>query len=300
MAKERKSIELRRLLTGPDIIIAPCAYDCLSARIIERIGFKVIFHGGYNTAAPLLGMPDIGLITMPEMVGYARNMAAAVDVPVVCDIDDGFGDAINITRTTQEVIKAGLAGLYMEDQQFPKRCPTIGGGQVISTREMLRKLRVVFKAREEEDPDLVVIARTHASRIMGIQEGVERGVAYAKEGADIIFVDLCYSDEVVDELKLIAEKIGPHAHVLANMTETVGRTLLTAEELQTMGFKIAYYPVTALITAAGAIQSVFTELMTEGTTRAVTEGMMPFGEIGGLLGMDHYSTIEKEFADNDS
>ena len=293
---ERKSTQLRALLEQPGIFVGLCAYDCLSARLIEEAGFKVVFHGGYNTAAPLLGMPDVGLITMPETVGYARNMAAAVDVPVVCDVDDGFGDIINVIRTTQEVIRSGLAGMYIEDQKFPKKCPALGGNDVIPTECMLHKLRAAVKVRNEEDPDFVLIARTFSGRAVNMDEAIKRGVAYAKEGADVIFVDLCYTDEAVDQLKRIAAEIGPHAHVLANMTETVGRPLLTTKELENMGFKIAYYPITAIITAAGAVKRVLTELKEKGTTKGLAETMMPFAEIGKLMGIDKIREQEKEFS----
>jgi 2-methylisocitrate lyase-like PEP mutase family enzyme len=159
---------------------------------------------------------------------------------------------------------------------------------------MLRKLKAIFRVREQEDPDLVVIARTHASRVIGMDEAIKRGIAYAKEGADIIFVDLCYSDKAIDELKRIAETIGPHAHVLANMTETVGRPLLDLKDLETMGFKIAYYPVTALVTAAGALERVFTELLEKGTTRDWVDTMMPFERIGKLMGIEKVREEEEQ------
>ncbi len=292
----KKSTQLRKLLEQPGIIVGLCAYDCVSARLIEEAGFGVVFHGGYNTAAPLLGMPDVGLITMTETVGYARNMAAAVDIPVVCDVDDGFGGVINVMRTTSEVIRAGLAGMYIEDQEFPKKCPFLGGNTVVSTETMLRKLRAVVKVRKEEDPDFVIIARTFSSRAIGIEEAIKRGVAYAKDGADAIFVDLCYTDEAIDWLKMIAEGIGPHAHLLANMTETVGRPLLTTNELEKMGFKIAYYPITALITAAGALERVFKALKDEGTTKNVVHEMMPFKRIGELMKIGKIEKSEEEIS----
>ena len=293
---EKKSTRLRALLDQPGIFVGLCAYDCLSARLIEQAGFPVVFHGGYNTAAPLLGLPDVGLITMTEMVGYARNMAAAVDVPVVCDVDDGFGDIINVIRTTQEVIRANLAGMYIEDQQFPKKCPALGGNDVVSTEFMVRKLRAIVKVREQEDPDFVLIARTFAGRAVNMDEAVRRGIAYAQAGADIIFCDLCYTDEAINQLERIAAEIGPHAHVLANMTETVGRPLLTTDRLADMGFKVAYYPITALITAAGAVQRVFAELKETGTTKALEDTMMPFTEVGKLMGIERIRAQEKEFS----
>ena len=293
---DKKSTRMRALLDRPGIFVGLCAYDCLSARLIERGGFPMVFHGGYNTAAPLLGMPDVGLITMTEMVGYARNMAAAVDVPVVCDVDDGFGDIINVIRTTEEVIRSDLAGMYIEDQQFPKKCPALGGNEVVTTEFMVRKLKAIGKVRREEDPDFVLIARTFAGRAVNMDEAVRRGIAYAEAGADIIFCDLCYTDEAIDQLERIAAEIGPYAHVLANMTETVGRPLLTTERLEQMGFKVAYYPITAMITAAGAVQRMLMELKETGTTKGVEDGMMPFREVGELLGIERVRELEQEFS----
>jgi 2-methylisocitrate lyase-like PEP mutase family enzyme len=292
---EKKSTRFRNMIDQPGIIVGLCAYDCISARLIEEAGFKVVFHGGYNTAAPLLGMPDVGLITMPETVGYARNMAAAVNIPVICDIDDGFGDIINVIRTTNEVIKSDLAGMYIEDQKFPKKCPALGGNEVVSTDFMLRKLRAANQVRQEEDPDFVLIARTFSGRAINMDEAIKRSIAYAQEGADIIFVDLCYTDEAIDQLKRIAAEIGPHAHVLANMTETVGRPLLTTQELEDMGFKIAYYPIAAMITAAGAVQKMLKELKEKGTTKGLVDKMMPFADIGKLMGIDRIQELEKKF-----
>ena len=137
---QRKSTALRRLLDGPDPIVVPCAYDCVSARIVEMAGLPCVMHGGFNTAASLLGMPDVGVITMAEMITAARHMAEAVDIPVLADVDDGFGQPLNVMRMIQEAIHAGVAGVYMEDQVLPKRCPSLGGGGVVSTDEMVKKL----------------------------------------------------------------------------------------------------------------------------------------------------------------
>jgi 2-methylisocitrate lyase-like PEP mutase family enzyme len=292
---KKRSTRLRELLEQPGVIVAPCAYDCLSLRIIERAGFKVALHGGYNTAASFLGMPDIGMLTATEMVNYARNMAAAVDFPVICDVDDGFGDIFNVMRTTREVIRSGLAGMYIEDQVGPKRSPSLGGSNVIPVEAMARKLKTVAKVRAEMDPDFVVIARTHASRAVGLEEGVQRGIAYAQAGADIIFVDPGYSEETIDDLKIVAQRIGPYAHVLANMTETVGRPLLTSDELYHMGFKVVIYPMTALMAAARAVTLVMKELQEKGTTKALVDELMPLKEVAQLTGMDKVRALEQEF-----
>ena len=292
---KKRTTQLRELLEQPGVVVAPCAYDCLSLRIIERAGFKAALHGGYNMAASFLGMPDIGLHTATEMVNYARNMAAAVNLPVICDMDDGFGDIFNVLRTTREVIQAGLAGMYIEDQVSPKRSPSLGGGDVIPVEAMARKLKAVAKVRAEMDPDFVVIARTHASRAIGLEAGVKRGIAYAQAGADIIFVDPGYTEEAVEELKTVAQNIRPYAHVLANMTESVGRPLLTSDELYRMGFKVVIYPMTALMAAAKAVARVMKELQDNGTTISLVDELMPLQEVAQLSGMDKVRTLEREF-----
>ena len=294
--KKKMTTLLRNLLKEEGPIIMPSVGDCLSLRIIERAGFKVVLHGGFSTAAILLGMPDVGLITMSESVGFARNMAACVKIPVICDVDEGFGSINNVIRTTREVIRSGLAGMLIEDQVFPKRCPGIGGGNVVSCKEMLVKLRAVMKVRKEEDPDFVIIARTYSSRVIGMDEAVKRGKAYAEAGADIIFVDLGYSDVVIEELKQISKGIGGYAHLIANMTETVGRPMLTDKELFKMGFKIIFYPMTAIMTTAAALKTIFTELKEKGTTKALVDKMMPFKELEEVLGVNTIRAQEEEFS----
>jgi len=275
----------------------PGVYDCLSLRIVERLGFQVAGCGGYTCGATILGLPDVGVITMAEIVDYSRNMAAAVDIPVIGDADDGFGTLINVERTTREMIRSGLAGFLIEDQTAPRRCPAIGGGNVISLEAMVRKLRVVSSVREEEDPDFVVIARTHSSRVIGLEEAVRRGIAYAREGADIIWVDLAYSEEAIHELRVLAEKVGPHAHVVANMSETVGRPLLTTEELYNMGCKIVAYPVTTIMAAAKAVEMVMTELRDKGTTQAVVDSLMPLKDVSSLTGVQRIKEFEEKWGE---
>src|SRR5579862_8362891 len=154
---QRKSTILRELLAAPGPLVAPCAYDCVSARIIESSGFPAIMQGGYNSAASMLGIPDIGMISMTEMIYSAGNIAVSVAVPVMIDVDDGFGDVLNVMRTTRESIRSGLAGLYIEDQDFPKRSPSIGVNKVISIPAMTAKIRAIARVASEEDPDFVIM-----------------------------------------------------------------------------------------------------------------------------------------------
>lgn len=285
--RQQKTTRLRELLAAPGPLVAPCAYDCVSARIIEKAGFPVIMHGGYNSAASLLGLPDLGLMSMTEMIFAARNIAASVAAPVMIDVDDGFGDILNVARTTSESIRAGLAGLYIEDQEFPKRSPSIGVNKAISIPGMTAKIRTVAAVARDEDPDFVIMARTHSSRVTGMREAVERSLAYAEAGADIIFVDLGYSEDVVmEELRIIADEIAPHVLCAANMTENCGRPLLTTDELFQMGFKLILYPLTALMTAAAALEATFAELISQGTTRRIADRMWPPTAFKGLIGAD--------------
>ena len=301
MAEKRKSTRLRELLAGPGPIVMPGVYDCFSLKIVEKLGFPVAMHGGYHVSGGVLGLPDVGLITMTESVGYARNMAAAVDIPIICDVDDGFGGLLKVDRTTREVIRSGCAGLVIEDQAVPRRCPHIGGGNVISLEAMVRKLEVVSNARQEEDPDLIVIGRTYSGRAIGIEEAVRRGIAYARAGADLIWVDYGYTEETIrDEFRVVAEKIGAHAHVVALMTENIGRPLLTTEQLYNMGFKMVVYPVTTLMAAAKAVEMVMTELRDKGTTRAVVDRLMPLGDVSLLLGVERVREFEKRWGFDDS
>jgi len=290
---ERPSTRLRGLLDAPGALVCPAAYDCLSLKLIEAAGFKLAGHGNFNTAASMLGLPDYGLIDMTETLAAVRRMAACVSIPLLADVDDGFGEPVNVARTTREVIRAGAGGMYMEDQVSPKRCPALGGSEVISTEAMLRKLRAAFDVRREDDPDFVIMARTHASRAISFEEGLARGVAYAEAGADIIFVDLGYSEEVYRELERIAEEIGPRAHVLANMTEGVGRPLIATGDLEAMGFKLILYPGTAIASAAGAVRAALQELMEKGTTAGAARSMMNFREIGELLGKEAWDQLDQ-------
>ena len=290
---KKKSAVLRKLLKDPDPIVTPCAFDCVSARIVEMAGLPAVMHGGFNTSASLLGLPDVGIISMMEMITAARHMAEAVDIPVIADIDDGFGKNLNVMRTISEAIKSGVAGVYMEDQMLPKRCPSLGGGDVVTTEEMVGKLHAARRIAADEDPDFVIIARTHASRARNFEEGLERGAIYAQEGADLVWVDLGYDDGVHDELKAIVEKIAPHAPVVANMTENVGRPMLTTDELHKMGFKLITYPLTLILTAAQAMADTMECLVKKGTTKSMSKQMMPVKKFQPIIKMEKIQELER-------
>lgn len=257
----------------------------------------MLFHGGYNSAASMLGIPDIGLITMSEMVYSARNIASSVRLPVLMDVDDGFGDIPNVVRTTEEAIHGGLAGLYIEDQVFPKLSPSMGVNQCVSIDDMVLKVRAIVHARKQSDPDFVIMARTHASRLSGMDDAIRRSLAYAEAGADLIFVDPGYSKEIVDEeFRRITTEIAPHVPCVANMTENCGRPLYTTDELHNMGFKVIFYPLTAVIAAAAALERIFAELMEHGTTASVADLMWKPSTFKDMIGASRWLEMKNEIA----
>ncbi len=191
----RTTTRLRRMLQAPGILVAPGAYDGFSARLIEAAGFSTVYMTGAGTAASHLGQPDLGLATMTEMAAHARHLAACVSLPLIADADTGYGNVLNVVRTVREYERAGVAGLHLEDQVAPKKCGHIAGKQVIPAREFADKIRAASEYRT--DPDLVIIARTDARAVTGLDDAIERGNLYAEAGADVIFVEAPQSaDEI--------------------------------------------------------------------------------------------------------
>src|SRR5579875_3465951 len=197
----RTTTRLRSLLAGSDLIIAPGAYDGLSARLIAHSGFPAVYMTGFGTSASVLGMPDVGLLTMSEMVSRAAALAAVTgEVPLIADADTGYGNPLNVRRTVREYERAGVAGLHLEDQVWPKKCGHMEGKQVIPMEEMVQKVRAAVEARE--DPDFVIIARTDAAAVLGFEEALRRGRAYREAGADVIFIE---APRTLEELRAIVQ-----------------------------------------------------------------------------------------------
>lgn len=292
----RASTKLRQLLAADRPLVVPCAFDCVSARLIELAGMPAVMHGGFNTAASTLGLPDVGIMTQTETVAAAANIARAIEIPVIADIDDGFGKPLNVARTITQCIRGSIAGVYMEDQCLPKRCPALGGGTVVDAGEMIEKLNAALLVRRQHDPDFVLIARVHASLAIDFEEGLRRGEQYARAGADLVWIDLGYDDSVRQELEAIAARLGPHCMLVANMTENVGRPLLTTDELHAMGFKLIAYPLTLIMSAARAMQKSLEALAANGTTRAVADSMMPVEEFGDIVRLQRIHDFEQELA----
>lgn len=283
---------LRDLLKGPEILVAPGAHNAFTARLIEQAGFKAVYMTGSGAAMDLLGLPDLGFLTMTEMVAHAGNIVQATSLPVIADADAGYGNALNVVRTVREYERAGVAGLHIEDQVAPKRCGHFPGKEVISREEMLGKIEAALDARR--DKNLVIIARTDARAVLGLKEAIERGQAYAKAGADMVFVD---APESVEELRLVASSIP--APVMANMSEGGKTPLLRAKELQEMGYKLVIYPRSAAGAAAKAIQELMAVLQRNGTTEKYLDRIISFEGRNQITGLAYYQDLEKKYLKKD-
>lgn len=284
----RKTTRLRQLLQQKEILVAPGAHDVLTAKIIEKVGFAAVYFTGYGQAASHLGTPDIGLLTMTEMVARVRNFVCALDIPVIADGDTGFGNAVNVMRTVREYEAAGAAAIQLEDQVAPKKCGHMTGRQVVSVEEMTGKIKAAVAARQ--DPDLVIIARTDARTALGIEEAVSRGKAYEAAGADVLFIE---SPENAAEMRQITASF--RIPVLANMVEGGRTPLMNVRELQEIGYQLVIFPTASTYITAQAIFSAMTELKTAGTTEHLLDRMIPFAQFNDFVGLPAVRKLEAEF-----
>ncbi len=280
---------LRQLLDGPEILTLPGIYDALTAKIAARVGFKCLVMGGYSIAASRLGQPDVGYLTMTEMTQALKSICDAVDLPVVADGDTGYGNALSVRRTVLEYERAGAAAILFEDQVWPKRCGHMQGKEVIATEEHAAKIRAAVDART--NPDTVIIARTDSRAVYDLKEAIKRGHAYFEAGANALFIEAPQDKE---ELKAIGQAF-PGKILLANMVEGGKTPLITSAQLQALGFRIVFWPCTALYTVFQALENVFSELKNTGTTAGVMEKMHSFQEFNSLVGLPEYAALEKKY-----
>jgi carboxyvinyl-carboxyphosphonate phosphorylmutase len=271
------------------MIVAPGAFDALSARIIEQAGFFALYITGAGVASSRLGVPDIGLTTMTEMIDAARNIVNAVGIPVICDMDTGYGNALNLMRAVREFEAAGVAALQIEDQATPKRCGHTEGKQLINKAEMVQKIRAFQEARR--CTDLVLIARTDAIAVEGFENAVERARAYVEAGADVLFVE---APKTIEEMKRIA-KLFHDVPLLVNMVDGGRTPMLPVRELEAMKFKIAIYPTTAWTAAIKAMQRILGHLKETGETTAFDGDKVSFETMFEIVGRSQYLNLEKKF-----
>ena len=284
---------LRELLAGPDLVVAPGAYDALSARLIAQAGFHTVYMTGFGTAASVLGQPDVGLLTMSEMVSRAAALAAVVgDLPLIADADTGYGNPINVRRTIREYERAGVAAVHIEDQVWPKKCGHMEGKQVIPLNEMVQKIHAAVDARQ--DPDFVIIARTDANAVYGLEDAIQRGRAYREAGADVIFIEAPRS---VAELRTIAQAF-PDVPLLFNWAESGKTPALSLDEIRSLGYKLVIFPVGLLFAATHAMLDLL-ELLKQGQTPApFALHKVTFSQFTDLVGLPEIQALERRYGVN--
>jgi 2-methylisocitrate lyase-like PEP mutase family enzyme len=283
-----KATLVRRYLSEKGQLVMPGVFDALSAKIAARAGFEVIFITGYSVSATLLGEPDFGLLTQTEVVNAAQRVCSVVDTPVIVDADTGYGNAINVIRTVRDLIRAGAAGMFLEDQIWPKRCGHMKGKQVIPVDEQLKKLRAAIEARN--DSDFYIVARTDSRQALGLTEAITRGIAFKEAGADAIFVE---APESKDEMKEIANHVpGP---LVANMLERGVTPLMGPQELKELGFDLIVWPLAPLYSVAKSLTEIYSTLRRDGSTTKILDRLMPFDEFNEIVGLEEKYTLDKKY-----
>jgi 2-methylisocitrate lyase-like PEP mutase family enzyme len=269
-------------------LIMPGVYDALSAKIAARAGFEVIFITGYSLSATLLGEPDFGVLTQTEVVEAAQRICSVVDTPVIVDADTGYGNAINVIRTVEDLLRAGAAGMILEDQVWPKRCGHMKGKQVIPLDEQLKKLRAAVEAKAEQD--FFIVARTDSRQALGLDEAIKRGVAFKEAGADAVFIE---APESKNEMAEISRHVpGP---LVANMLERGVTPLMGPKELKELGFELIVWPLAPLYSVAKSLTEVYSTLRRDGSTLAILDRLMPFNEFNDIVGLDEKYALDAKY-----
>jgi 2-methylisocitrate lyase-like PEP mutase family enzyme len=281
--------KLKNLLIGEKALMVPGAYSALTAKLVEQTGFSAVYLTGFGTAAHLLGKPDYGLVTMNEMVSQVKTMCQAIDIPLIADADTGYGNEINVRRTVEEYELAGAAAIQLEDQVFPKRCGHMNGKLVIPMEEHVRKIKAAVSSRN--DTKFLIMSRTDARAVNGLDDAIRRGYASLEAGADILFIE---APQSIKELEIIGQTFHG-VPLVANMVENGKTPYLYAKELEQMGYKIIVYPVTLLFTATFAIQEGLKKLRENGKSEAFSSQMVSFEEFNEIVGLSKYREWEKSF-----
>lgn len=288
-ADTKPSAVLRNLLRGDEAIILPGVYNAVMARLVEQVGFSALYVTGAGIANTLLGLPDIGLITMSEMANMVRHIANATSLPVIADMDTGYGNAINVVRAVNEFESAGVAGVQLEDQITPKRCGHFSGKEVVDAEEMVRKIKIFCKSRQ--DPDLVLIARTDARAVHGLDEAIRRAKKYLDAGADVLFIEAPTS---VQELEQIAREL-PNTPLMANMVEGGITPLLSKEELSEIGYRLVVYANMVLRASLFGARRALQHLAEKGSSLEILDSLVSWDERQGLVRLREFEDLEAQY-----
>ena len=279
---------IRDALAHHGQLIMPGVYDALSAKIAARAGVEVVFITGSSLSATLLGEPDFGVLTQTEVVGATQRICSVIDTPVIVDADTGYGNAINVIRTVEDLLRAGAAGMFLEDQIWPKRCGHMKGKQVIALDEQLKKLSAAVEAKAGRD--FFIVARTDARQALGLPEAIKRGKAFKDAGADAVFIE---APETKQEMAEIARQVpGP---LVANMLERGVTPLMAPKELKELGFDLIVWPLAPLYSAAKSLADVYTTLRRDGSTIAILDRLMPFDEFNQIVGLEEKYALDEKY-----
>jgi carboxyvinyl-carboxyphosphonate phosphorylmutase len=281
---------LRELLGSGELIVAPGAFDPLAARLVEEAGFPAVYMTGFGTSAALLGRPDVGLLTMTEMADNAGRIAACVDIPVIADADTGYGNPLNVIRTVGAYEAAGVAGIHIEDQVAPKKCGHMEGKQVIPAAEMAQKVRAAVEARTS--PDFVIIARTDARAVEGLERALDRARLYRQAGADVLFIEAVVTEEEAAE----AVRAFPGVPLLFNWAEGGKTPPVSLARLRELGYRIVIFPISTLLAATAAMRGILREIAAAGTPSAVLGELPSFGEFVDFIGLPQVREVEQRYA----
>jgi 2,3-dimethylmalate lyase len=285
---------LRELLNSGQTVVAPGAFDPLAARLVEEAGFAAVYMTGFGTSAALLGRPDVGLLTMTEMADSAGRIAACVDIPLIADADTGYGNPLNVIRTVGAYEAAGVAGLHIEDQVAPKKCGHMEGKLVISADEMAQKVRAAVDART--DPDFVVIARTDARAVEGLDSALDRARRYRDAGADALFIEALVSEAEIEA----AAAAFPDVPLLFNWAEGGKTPPVSLDRLAELGYRIVIFPIGTLLAATAAMRRMLKEIATAGTPASLLGELPTFGEFTDFIGLPEVGEIEQRYIARES
>lgn len=283
----RSTTTLKLAMKGPRAVIAPGVADAMFARLVAKNGFAAVYMTGAGTTAVRLGMPDVGLLTMSEMVDNAARIVDASGLPVIADADNGYGGVMNVRRTVREYERAGVAAIHIEDQVMPKRCGHLAGKVLVPTEEMVAKIRAACDARS--DADFQIIARTDAIAVEGLDRALERAAAYREAGADCLFVEA----PAADQLPLIAPAV--RAPLLYNMAASGKTPFLSQQEIEALGFSLIIYPNWIILAALKAAQHVLATLKSTGSISSLGGEVATFREFFDLLGMEEIVRLEASY-----
>ena len=269
-------------------LVMPGVYDAIGAKIVEKVGFEAMFQTGYGTSATLFGMPDYGFIGSTETVDNARRICHAVSTPVIVDADTGYGNALSVWKLVQELEEVGASGIFLEDQRWPKRCGHMQGKEVIQKDEYAEKLQAALDARSNKD--FIIVARTDARAIEGLDKAIERGLYYKKIGADAIFIE---APKTIQEMKIIGKSI--NAPLVANMIEGGATPIISKSKLHKMGFKIILYPLSVLFSNTYSTLKLLQELKKSGTTKKLSKQIVSFDQFNDVVELSKYRKLEQKY-----